>query len=244
MQALGFLCEMVRDSDTHKSRRKERSLNGQWQHMDETALESFHELCLGIVKIVDESVDVSDSLKLAAVSALEVLAKKFPSDHSVFSECLASFTKNISPDNLALSSACLRTTGALINVLGPRALGELPRIMENVIKISREISLCSVVKAVKSIDDTPVALSTSKESIILSVLVVLEDVVDKLGAFLNPYIGDIITIIVLNPDYASGSDQKVKLKADTVQRLITEKIPVSPVKILRFNSLKLLFPVL
>lgn len=236
MQALGFLCEMVRENDRVKSRHKERSFYGQWQHMDETALEAFQKLSLEIVKIVDNSADVSDSLKLAAASALEVLANKFPFDNSIFSECLAPVTKNICSDNLAVSSGCLRTTGALINVLGPKALGELPGIMENVIKISHEISLCSDVKAVKSTgtDDTPVALSTSKESIIFSVLVLLEAVVDKLGAFLNPYLGDIMTVVVLNHHYASGSDQKVKLKGDTVRRLITEKIPVSPVKISLF----------
>ncbi|PON51074.1 U3 small nucleolar RNA-associated protein [Parasponia andersonii] len=215
-KALGFLCEMVRENDGVKSRHKGRGLYGQWQDMDETVLESFHKLCLEIVKIVD-SADVSDSLKLAAVSALEVLANSFPFDRSIFSECLASVTKNISSDNLAVSSGCLRTTGALVNVLGPMALGELPGIMKNVIMISREISLCSDIKAVKSINDTPVALSTSKESIILSVLVGLEAVVENLGAFLNPYLGDIIKVMVLNHDYASGSDHKIKLKADTVR---------------------------
>lgn len=231
MQAIGLLCEMVRELDTVKSRHKERrSLNSQWKHMDDTALKSFQKLCLEIVKIVDDSAGVSDSLKLAAISALEVLANRFPFDYSIFIECLASVTKYISSDNLAVSSGCLRTTGALVNVLGPRALAKLPCIMDNVIKISREVSLCSDLKAVKITDDTPVASSTTKESIVLSVLVVLEAVVDKLGGFLNPYLGDIITIMVLNADYAPGSDQKVKSKADTVRRLITEKIPVSPVE--------------
>ncbi|KAF4372054.1 hypothetical protein F8388_000270 [Cannabis sativa] len=224
-KALGFLCEMLRESDTTKSRHKERNLYAQWKHMEETALESFRRLCLEIVKIVD-SVDVSDSLKLTAVSALEVLANRFPFDYSIFSDCLPSVTKNITPENFAVSSGCLRTTGAFVNVLGPRALVELPCIVENVIKISREISLRSDVKSIKSNDDTPTASSTSKENIILSILLVLEAVVGKLGAFLNPYLGDIITVIVLNHDFATGSDQKVKFQADTVRRLIAEKIPV------------------
>uniref|UniRef100_A0A803NS19 BP28 C-terminal domain-containing protein n=1 Tax=Cannabis sativa TaxID=3483 RepID=A0A803NS19_CANSA len=224
-KALGFLCEMLRESDTTKSRHKERNLYARWKHMEETALESFRKLCLEIVKIVD-SVDVSDSLKLTAVSALEVLANRFPFDYSIFGDCLPSVTKNITPENFAVSSGCLRTTGAFVNVLGPRALVELPCIVENVIKISREISLRSDVKSIKSNDDTPTASSTSKENIILSILLVLEAVVGKLGAFLNPYLGDIITVIVLNHDFATGSYQKVKFQADTVRRLIAEKIPV------------------
>ncbi|KAL5569803.1 hypothetical protein UlMin_026378 [Ulmus minor] len=226
-KALGLLCETVRDNDTVKSRHKERrNLSNQWQHMDETALESYHKMCLEIVKIVDDSTDVSDALKLAAVSALEVLSRRFPSDYSILTKCLASVTKTISSDNLAVSSGCLRTSGALVNVLGPRALAELPCIMQNVIKISREVSLSLDAKGVKRVHNTSIPLSTSKESVILSVLVVLEAVVDKLGGFLNPYLGDIITVLVLNHDYASESDSKCKLKADAVRRLVTEKIPV------------------
>lgn len=191
--------------------------------MDESAVNSFHKMCEKIVGLVDDSADSSNSLKLPAVLALEVLANSFPSNHSIFSACLASVTRYIGSHDLAVCSGCLQTTGALVNVLGPRSLPELPSIMENVIKISD-------VNSMQSVDKTHVTLSTINESYTLSVLVVLEAVIDKLGGFLNPYLGDIIKILVLHPDYASGSDLKLKLKADTVRRLVSEKIPVSPTK--------------
>lgn len=224
MQALGLLCETVRDHETAKRRHKgRRDSNSQWQLVDGSALNSFQKLCEKIVGLVDDSADSSSTLKLAAVLALEVLANSFPSNHSSFSGCLASVTKNISSHDLAVSSSSLRTTGALVNVLGPRSLPELPSIMENVIKISD-------VESKQSVNKTHVTLSTMKEPIVFSVLVVLEAVVDKLGGFLNPYLGDVIKVLVLHPDYVSGSDLKLKLKADTVRRLVSEKIPVSLMK--------------
>ncbi|KAM3682910.1 hypothetical protein ACJW31_12G106500 [Castanea mollissima] len=231
-KVLGLLCETVRDHDTvklkHKGRRRlNPNSSSTWLHMDESSVETFEKMSSEIILIVDESTDDSNaSLKLAAVSALEVLANRFPSNYSIYSMSLASVTKGITSHNLAVSSSCLRTAGALINVLGTRSLAELPRIMENLIKISGEVSSCSDLKTKCDDDNTSVAVSTSKDSLILSILITLEAVVDKLGSFLNPYLGDIMKILVLHPEYLSEADLKLKLKADVVRKLLTEKIPV------------------
>lgn len=228
-KALGLLCETVNDNGTIKQRHGRKELNSNsrssWHHLDESALDSFEKMCSEFVHLVDDSVDDSDtSLKLAAISALEVLANRFPSNHSTFSMCLASIVRNISSDNLAVASVCLRTTGALINVLGPRALPELPHVMENVLRRSHDVS--SLDGKTKFGDNSSSVVSNSKQSLLLSILITLEAVVDKLGGFLNPYLGDIIKFMVLHPQYASGSDSKLKIKADAVRRLVTEKIPV------------------
>ncbi|XP_030935775.1 uncharacterized protein At3g06530 [Quercus lobata] len=231
-KVLGLLCETVRDHDTvklkHKGRRRlNPNSSSTWLHMDESSVETFEKMSSEIILIVDESTDDSNaSLKLAAVSAIEVLANRFPSNYSIYSMSLASVTKGITSHNLAVSSSCLRTAGALINVLGTRSLAELPRIMESLIKISGEVSSCSGLKTKCDDDNTPVAVSTSKDSLILSILITLEAVVDKLGSFLNPYLGDIMKILVLHPEYLSEADLKLKLKADAVRKLLTEKIPV------------------
>lgn len=231
-KALGLLCETIRDHDVVKSKRKSRrgfipDLRSKWLHMDETALGLFEKMSLEIIRLVDESIDDSNaSLKLAAVSALEVLASRFPSNYSIFCKSLASVTEGITSHNFAISSSCLRTTGSLINVLGPRSLAELPRIMDNVIKISGKVSSCSDLKTKYGDEKPPAAVTTSKESLFMSILVTLEAVVHMLGGFLNPYLGAIIEILVLHPEYVSGTDLKLKLKADVVRKLLTEKIPV------------------
>ncbi|OVA04123.1 BP28 [Macleaya cordata] len=231
-KALGLLCETVRDHDMVKPKRKEkRNLNKisttLWLNLDESAGESFSEMCSKILMLVDGSMDDSDTpVKLASVSALEVLANKFPSYSSIFTSCLKSVTKHIASQNLAVCSSCLRTTGALINVLGPRALPELPHIMDYMLKRSRDVSSCLATKLKHSHDKSVVGSSGLKESLFLSVLVTLEAVVDKLGCFLNPYLEDIIELLVLHPEYTSGSDIKMKPKADVVRRLVCEKIPV------------------
>lgn len=213
----------MKDHGSVKSKRKEKreldlNSNSFELHLDDTSLELFQKMCAEIVQIVDDSIEKSNALlKLAAISTLEILAQRFSSNYSVFSMCLASVTKGISSENLAVSSSCLKTTGALLNVLGPRALAELPCIMENVIKKSREISVSSELKS----------KTDENSSILLLILVTLEAVVDKLGGFLNPYLGDVIELMVLHPAYVSGSDLKLKLKADLVRKLLTDKIPVS-----------------
>ncbi|KDP22484.1 hypothetical protein JCGZ_26315 [Jatropha curcas] len=155
------------------------------------------------------------SLKLSAVATVEVLAQNFSSNYSVFSMCLPYITGGMNSDSMAISYSCIRTTGALVNVLGPRAFAELPRIMKNVIKISHEMSS-------RVGDDN----SSSRESFMHSILVALEAIVDKLGGFLNPYLEEVTRLMVIGPDYIAESKPKLKLKADIVRRLLSEKIPV------------------
>ena len=221
----------MKDSGTTKLKHERRGLvsnsSSSLLNLDERAEESFKQMCLEIVKLIDDSVDDSNmSLKVAAVAALEALVYKFPSNYSIFSMCLATVTKNIQSDNLAVSSCCLRTTGALINVLGPRALPELPHIMENVLRRSHVFSSFSAV-ATSGEDNTSIMSTDSKESLFTSILLVLEAIIDKLGGFLNPYLGDILKLMVLHPKFALGSDSKSKLKANVVRNLMTEKVPVS-----------------
>lgn len=230
-KALGILCETVKDSGAVQLKHERRGVNttarSSWFHLDESALNSFNKLCLEIVKLVDVSEDTSNiSLKLGAISALEVLANRFPSNDSVFNLCLASVSRNIHSDNFAVSCSCLRTTGALINVLGPRALSELPPIMEHLLQKSGDASSSADANTKYDDDNSSTALLNSKESLFMSVLLTLEAVIDKLGGFLNPYIRDILELVVLHPEYANISDPKLKLKADVVRKLITEKIPV------------------
>ncbi|KAL3521384.1 hypothetical protein ACH5RR_019533 [Cinchona calisaya] len=231
-KALGLLSQTVKESGTlnkiQERRQSRRSLRNSWLHFDETDQKSFDEMCIEILKLVDDSDGDSGgaSLKLAAVSTLEVLAQRYPSDNPIFGMCLKSVCKNICSNNSAVSSSCLRATSALIHVLGPRALSELPRIMECMFNRSRDISL-SIAEETKSYDvNFSMVLRNLKDSVFLSVLVTLEAVVDKLGGFLNPYLGNILELLVLHPWYTSAADVKLKLRAEVVRKLVTDKIPV------------------
>ncbi|KAI3994953.1 hypothetical protein MKX01_038236 [Papaver californicum] len=225
-KALGLLCETIRERDMVKPKRKgkinlKHESATSWIHLDECSLKSFEGMCSKILHLVDSSTDESSvPVKLSALAAFEVLANKFPSQDSIFISCLESVTKQIASENLAVSSSCLRTTGALVNVLGPRALSELPHIMEYLLKRARNIA--SSAKVLKNSHEK----AGLQDSLLISVLVTLEALVDKLGGFLNPYLEDIIELMVLHPEYASGSDIKLKAKADTVRRLVCERVPV------------------
>lgn len=230
-QALGTLSETVKDTGLVDSKHEKRgpALNARrsWFHLDANSLQSLNTLCLEILKLVNSQSESSSSLKLAAVSTLEVLANRFPSDNSVFSVCLDSVSKSICADNSAVSSSCLRTAGALINVLGPKALHQLPLIMEGMIRQSRN-ALSTLTAETKQTDgDVSVVSPILNDSVSMSILLALEAVVNKLGAFLNPYLGDILELMLLKPQYTSTSELKLKLKADYVRKLITERVPVS-----------------
>ncbi|KAF7147136.1 hypothetical protein RHSIM_Rhsim03G0111100 [Rhododendron simsii] len=79
---------------------------------DDSAVESFGVMCLEIVKLVDDSLDDSSTYQHVPLLC----------------------------DNVAISSSCIQTTVALINVLGPKALPKLPSIMENLMSRSRAVS--------------------------------------------------------------------------------------------------------
>ncbi|XP_038896984.1 uncharacterized protein At3g06530 [Benincasa hispida] len=225
-KALSLLCETVKGHSRVKSKKgakKEKLSGSPWLHLDDDFLKLFDSISLRIIHLIDDSTDASDtSLKVAAISAIEILANAFSSYHSVISVWLASIVKYITSNNLPLSSSCLRTCSTLIYVLGPRSLSELPSIMGKVINVSRSC----VVENTRCSSEMSVQSSDLKESIMLSVAVTLEAVVEKLGGFLNPYLGDILELLVLHPNLVWGSDLKLKLKADSIRKLLTEKIPV------------------
>lgn len=225
-QALGLLCDMTKECSTltlkHNKRVLNPSVRGSWLRFDELTLQHFEKMCHEILKIVDDSASTSkhSSLRLSAVSTLEVLVTVFPSSDSIFNICLATVIRHIHSDDLAVSSGCFRTVGALINVLGPRALPELPTIMENVFQ--------SVNSETRDSDDMSLTgSSSSKESLFMSILVTIEAVIDKLGGFLNPYLSQILELVILRPQYANNSSSKLKLKADVVRKLITTNVTVS-----------------
>lgn len=223
MQVLGLISERAKDTSSSKLKHKKRlptqKRRNPWLNLDDDAVESFGKMCEEIVHLIDETDDEPGvPAKRAAISTLEVLASRFPTDHPIFSKCLASVAEGISSKNLGVSSSCLRTTGALINVLGLKALAELPRIMKNLVKQSHEVSSAS-----KSGGNARAEV----QLLMLSVLVTLEAVIDKLGGFLNPFLGDIIRLMVLQPEYVSDSDKNLKSKANAIRKLLTDKIPVS-----------------
>ncbi|XP_059305010.1 uncharacterized protein At3g06530 isoform X2 [Lycium ferocissimum] len=229
-KALGTLSETVKDTGfvglKHEKRGPAFSSRSSWFHLDENSLQSLDTVCLEILKLVNPQSESSSSLKLAAVSTLEVLANRFPSDNSVFSVCLDSVSKSICADNSALSSSCLRTAGALINVLGPKALPQLPFVMEGMIRQSRNALSTGTAETKQTDGDASIVSSVQNDSVFMSILLALEAVANKLGGFLNPYLGDILELMLLKPQYTSTSELKLKLKADSVRKLITERVPV------------------
>nr|CAD1844938.1 unnamed protein product [Ananas comosus var. bracteatus] len=229
-KALGLLCETVKDKSMAEKRQKDTKkaqYNAFPLHVDETATPSFNELCLNIVQLIDDTSDSSEvPTKIAAISSLEILAKEYPSDNFAYGTCLTSITKHIGSDDVVISSGIIRAVGSLIRVLGTKALSQLPVVMKHILQRAHEFSKCPSQKFILSASSGFDGLSSQSISLLLSVLMTLEAVVEKLGGFLNPYLEDILDLIVLHREYALELDVKIQARAANIRRLLTEKIPV------------------
>ncbi|CAM8989928.1 unnamed protein product [Rhodiola kirilowii] len=229
-KALLVLCETMKDQNMAKASGRRNSKTetvSLWLHADESTRQSFDMLCLQIIQLVDNDNDSSSSsLKMAAVSAIEVLATRSPLNQSIFGKCLTSISKSIDSIDMHVASCCLRAAAALINQLGPRALPELPFIMDNILKRFRDLSACLPLGS-KDIDSCPSLGSLNlSESFMVAVLDFLAVAIDKLGGFLNPYLVDIIQLLVLYPDCVSTTHPKLRSRADVVRKLFAERINV------------------
>ncbi|KAI8563302.1 hypothetical protein RHMOL_Rhmol03G0102100 [Rhododendron molle] len=116
-------------------------------------------------------------------------------------ETISPLYAHIQSDNVAFSSSCIRMTGALINVLGPRVVPELPSIMENVMSRSHVVSWSVFAITNYGEDSTSMLSTSSKEPLFTSILLAFDAVIDKLDGFLNPYLGDILKLMVLHPSF-------------------------------------------
>lgn len=188
----------------------------------------FDNLCSKIVQLIDGDLDTSETrVKLAAISSVEALCKKYLAENTIFETCLATIVKYIGFDDLALSSGCIQAAGILVSVLGSKALPQLPLIMKNMMKQSHEISSCPIMEDENRHKMALGGNSDNKSSMLLSVLNTLEAVINELGGALNPYLNDILDLIVLHPEYALSVDSKIKMKADVVRKLLVVTVPVS-----------------
>jgi len=223
LQALGLLCDAARNHEkvslTLKGNKGSRSRSSSpWFQFDECFKESLKKMCSEILKVLESS--SNNSLKVTAFSALEVLAERFPSNSSIFGSCLGSITSCITSHNSTVTSSCLRTTAAFINVLGPKALIELRNLMDNLMKSSHIVLSKDLEPKANAVS------SASNEPHFVSVLVTLEAVVDKLGGFLTEDLNNIMELMVLRPEYVSGIDAKVESRAHGLRKLLAEKVPV------------------
>ncbi|EPS73229.1 hypothetical protein M569_01520 [Genlisea aurea] len=225
-KALQLFCETMKDLGTDKKFEKKNSLSRlktSWSRLDENCLGLVEKLCLETLTLFESPDDVSsNSTKLAASSVLEVVAERFPSQDRVFSTCLGSVCKRISSDNVATSSHCLLTAAALVNALGLSALPELPNVMKCVLKKSSDIDSVPPESKTRAKNDN--TFSNSGELVFASILQTLVAITEKLAGFLNPYLGDILKLVVLHP-LALSSEPKLKAKADALRECITERIP-------------------
>ncbi|XP_078163817.1 ARM repeat superfamily protein isoform X2 [Carex rostrata] len=215
-KTLGLLCETLREEDPNQKKQKETRKSKHRRaisliRLDESGSYSFNELCSKLVQLINCTDDNPNciNVKVASISSLEVLASIYPSE--MYTTSLPSIANHIASDNVGISSAACHASGALIHVLGSKALPQLPLVMKHVVETAQ--------KCMKK------GHTGETVSFLFSVVSTLEAIVEKLSGFLNPYLESILDLVLLHPEFVQG-DLKLNLKIASVRKLLTEKIPV------------------
>lgn len=174
--------------------------------------------------LVAPTEDSSANVKLAALEALERCATRLANTDraGTLINIVPAVLSILSVKKKALSVAGVRCVGTLVSILGPRALPSLPDISTQLFIMGRDASLsCSDTEGVKESN------ANSGTEIIVSILKTLIAIVEHLGAFINPYLNDLISYLVLQRSVIKSPDVNVSKNAATLRELISEKIPVS-----------------
>jgi len=230
-KTLGILSETARGNSLiqnkqRKARKQKRSSVVTVIKVDKSSGPYFSNLCLKILELIDRVVDSDTSVKIAAISSLETLSKEYPSDYPVYSKCLSTIINHIGSADAAASSGLIHTVGSLINVLGSKALPELPLVVNNIMLIAHQVSFCPCGSYAHGSTITATRLSNQDTAILLSSLATIEVIVERLGEFVNPYLKEILDLVVLHPECCAHMDAKLDAKAADVRKLLTEKVPV------------------
>lgn len=196
---------------------------------DNSILMREHELQERLVSLVSDILlapieDTSADVKLAAIEALEKCATRLASTSRVGSlvNILPAAVSVLNAKKKALCVAGVQCVGTLVSILGPRSLPSLPGIVTQLIIMGRNAMPIS--SPTEGANELSVSAGTD---IISSVLKTLAVILENLGAFLNPYLSDIISFLILQPSVTKAPDAHVTSNAVAVRELISEKIPVS-----------------
>lgn len=199
------------------------------------------QMVLQITKLLSSPI-VEDSLllsiKLAAVEALEVcvrrLAGSASSSSGVLVDCLPAVVAMFSSKKKVLCAAAVSCVTTLLCTLGPRALPYLSTIISQLLSTAQHALPSS-----QQLGETTGLDTTGGPELLLAILKAVEAIVNNLGAFLSPYLGDIIALVVLEPAILTASDVNISARAAALRFLIPDKIPVSTFNHLPIKSIKI-----
>ena len=117
-----------------------------------------------------------------------------------------------------MSSVLIHTVGSLINVIGSEALPQLPLIMKNIMLISRQISCCPSGNYAYGSTRTAPGLPNQDIAVLLSALTTIGVAVLNMGEFVNPYLKEIVDLVVLHPECSVQMHAKLDAKSSTCSR--------------------------
>ncbi|CAM6083052.1 unnamed protein product [Calypogeia fissa] len=197
------------------------------EHLPEEELE----LRVGIVNditnlLAGNSEEQSVSTKLAAIDALNVSAQRFAEKApNVFVSSLAALVSNLQLKNRALGAAAVRCMATILAKLGPLALPALPDTVSALFEIAEQAMAAK--PGVGDGDTAPDGNDSVEQQseLIVALLEALEAMLDKLGAFLTPYLEKIVGLVILRPQLLLNTHSEIHRRATTLRALLPTKVP-------------------
>eukprot|EP00250_Pteridium_aquilinum_P014753 c22180_g1_i1 orf=112-6567(+) len=228
IKALRLIAAKMKSSGLKEDTSK-RSKNVNTQLKEEEiptdTLNAYEKLVQTIGDLLAESHD-NDSLDVITptISALHCcsqrLAKRIP---SIFVANLSGLIKHSQQTSLSAPTS-LQCVASIVSETGLNMLPMLNELIMGVIAAAKQRSLLS--QATDVMNGIQSTESFKQADLQMAILNVLEAVVQNLGSFLNPYLSQILELLVLEPCFTSSTNKRLMERAECVRCLLPKTIPV------------------
>jgi U3 small nucleolar RNA-associated protein 10 len=191
----------------------------------------YSSLASKIASLLDgPSEDPSPSTKQAALAALEAIAGRFGAETpETLGSAVGAVLANAEPPktpkcskkakglaegtvNSAVASVAVRCAATICAALGPRALPQLPGVLETVLGCAQR----------QLVAQNGSGLSEEQLDLLVVCISAIEKLVSELGAFLSPYLGQVLDLVLLQPAVLTSAAAE---RAAAVRALLPEKLP-------------------
>ncbi|KAI5081132.1 hypothetical protein GOP47_0004315 [Adiantum capillus-veneris] len=197
----------------------DRNVDAYQEDISSESLSAYENLVKAIGVLLDDSHGHTLDRLLPIISALHScskrLAKRIPSAFVSILQKLLSLLHELSP-----LPACLECISSIVVETGLNVLPMLNGLIEGIMSTARQLQTAHAMIEPSSIEHL------KEIDFCMAILSILESVAGSLGSFLNPYLNEILELLLLEPFFFSNANKSLMERAQSVRHLLTKTIPV------------------
>eukprot|EP00850_Spirogloea_muscicola_P003773 SM000015S01273 [mRNA] locus=s15:967909:985221:- [translate_table: standard] len=158
------------------------------------------------------------ALRQAALQAMDGLARKYAKDApGQFAAALPAVLESMGNPSKAVVVAALQVVASVVSALSSKVLVHLPRAVPAVLAAADQALAALRVKAEGKEAEEP----AWRKDMLVEALTCLEAMIQELGAFLSPYLKQVLTLLISSVTISGVTASK----AQAIGHLIAEKVP-------------------